>query len=244
MAYYLRICKVHNFKIENIYFVSDNISKNQDGVHFCGDVKHGTVKNIRALSYGQTSDDLIALNADDAIDRVENYDLCRDTIEDITFENIFAENCHTIVRILSVTAEIKNIHFKNVFGGFRCYAINADAARYCRTPLFKEEDYPDGVGRISNITFENFTCFPVLNPDRTKKSPHTALAFESHMENFSISNFRYVCSDEDKKKCSALRVRNLTNGKICADGKEYLLQEKSDLLTLEDFKTLSVNKIK
>ncbi|MBQ9107053.1 MAG: hypothetical protein IJY56_04090 [Clostridia bacterium] len=163
VTYYVRLCKVHNFQIENIDFLCDSFGANQDGLHFGGDVRHGKVKNIRALSYGQTNDDMIALNADDSIERVENLDLCRDTIEDITFENIFTESCHTIIRMLSLTPEIKNIRFKNVFSGFRCYAINADAARYCRTPLFNESDYPNGVGKISDIHIENFTCYPVLS---------------------------------------------------------------------------------
>ena len=132
VTYYVRMCRVHHFSIENIDFVSDTFGVNQDGLHIGGDVRHGTVRNIRALSYGQTNDDMIALNADDSIERVENFDLCRDTIEDISFENIFTECCHTIIRMLSVTAEIKNIRFKNIFGGFRCNAINADAARYSR----------------------------------------------------------------------------------------------------------------
>ena len=135
VTFYVRMCKVHNFTIEDISFVCDNFGANQDGLHFGGDVKHGIVKNIRALSFGQTNDDMIALNADDCIERVENLDLCCDSIEDITFENIYAENCYTIIRMLSVTSEIKNIHIKNVYAGFRAIAINADGARHCATPL-------------------------------------------------------------------------------------------------------------
>ena len=246
VTFYVRLCKVHNFKIENIDFTSDFFGANQDGLHFGGDVRHGTVKNIRALTYGQTNDDMIALNADDCIERVENLDLCRDTIEDIVFENIFTENCHTIIRMLSVNAEIKNLKFKNVYGGFRCNAINADAARYCKTPLFSESEYPLGVGKISNVHFENFTCYPVTSlPEGfggTNFVPGTALMFESYMDNFQITNFKYICDKETAESCPALSAKNLCGEKILADGKEYLLKEKSDTVTIADFHDLLINK--
>ena len=243
VTYYVRMCKVHNFVIEDISFVCDIFGKNQDGLHFGGDVKHGNVKNIRALSFGQTNDDMIALNADDSIERVENLDLCRNSIEDITFENIYTENCHTIIRMLSVTAEIKNIRIKNVYGGFRCNAINADAARYCLTPLFKEEDYPNGVGKINDIYIENFVCFPVFDLPQdfggTKSNPETALKLESHMNNFNIRGFKYVVNES--KNCQALMGTNLINEKISADGVDYYLNKKDDILKIKNLKNLTIN---
>lgn len=236
VTYYVRMSRVHHFVIEDIDFVSDHVGQNQDGLHFGGDVKHGSVKNIRALSYGQTNDDMVALNADDSIERVENLDLCRDNIEDITFQNIFAENCHTIIRMLSVTAQIKNIRFKNIYGGFRCNAINADAARYCRTPLFKEEDFPQGVGLIQDVKIENFVCFPILGNAR---NPQTALKLESYMDKFEIRGFQYIT--EHESACPALMARNLIDQKICADDKEYMLKQKEDAVTIGDFKDLTID---
>ena len=154
VTYNIRMAKIDGFTIENISFVSDNYGVNQDGLHFNGEVRHGKVKNIRALSYGQTNDDLIALNADDSMERVENFGMVRGDIEDIDFEDLFAENCHTVIRILSTTAVIRNIRIKNVYGGYRCFAVNADGARYCRTPLFKEEEFPKGCGKIENFVIE------------------------------------------------------------------------------------------
>ena len=247
VTYYVRLGKVHHFEIENIDFVCDAFGANQDGLHCSGDVKHGTVKNIRALSFGQTNDDMVALNADDSVERVENLDLLRDTIEDITFENIFTQNCHTIIRMLSVTAEIKNIRFKNVYGGFRCNAINADAARYCMTPLFEEQDYPNGVGKISNISIENFACFPVLDLPQgfggTKAVPKAALRIEAHMDNFHISNFQYFCDAAAAEKCPAAKFTNLCDTAIRADDQEYMLKTKADLIDIHTFQEISVNKI-
>lgn len=245
VTYNIRMSRLHNFTIEDISFVSDNFGVNQDGLHFGGDVKHGKVRNIRALSYGQTNDDLIALNADDSIERVENLDLVRDDIEDISFENIYAENCHTIIRILSITAAIRNIAFKNVYGGFRCNAINADAARYCRTPLFKDEDHPIGVGIVENVSIENFTCYPVTDTPAdwkgTKAKPKTAILLESNANNFNIKDFRMI--KHKGNTVSALKAANIVSHKIIADGTDYFLNEKSDTVTLEGFKDLKVLKI-
>ena len=246
VTYYVRMSGVHHFTIENIDFVSDTFGVNQDGLHIGGDVRHGRVKNIRALSFGQTNDDMVALNADDSIERVENLDLCRDAIEDITFENIYTENCHTIIRMLSVTAPIRDIHFRNVYGGFRCNAINADAARYCRTPLFNEDAYPQGVGEICNVTFENFTCFPVLQLPQgfggTQGVPRVALTMEAHMDHFTINNFHYPDDPQVTARCPALRVANLTNARVTADGTVHTIRKKEDVVQVERFENLSVCK--
>lgn len=245
VTFYLRLGKVHNFLIENVDLISDSFGKNQDGLHFSGDVRDGKVKNIRALSFGQPNDDLLALNADDCVERVENLDLSRDAIENITFENIFAQNCHSIIRMLSISAPIRNLKFKNIYGGFRCNAINADAARYCKTPLFEEDEYPQGVGAISDIYFENFTCFPVLElPEgfggsRVGRPPVTAIQLETHADNFVIENFKYVTKNND---CPALSIKNVTDMQINADGTEHYVNEKSTKLIIDNFKRLNITK--
>lgn len=244
-TYYVRMSRLHGFEIEDISFVSDHFGRNQDGLHFGGDCRHGTVKNIRALSYGQTNDDLIALNADDSIVRVENRDLVRDDIEDITFENLYAESCHTIIRLLSVTAAIRNVHFKNVYGGFRCYAVNADGARYCATPLFAEEDAPHGVGCIENVTIENFTCYPAKAPEAcvadgmTQSGTNAAIQVESNTDAFEIRNFRVI--GDVPADFTALQLRNLENHSVYADGVLYTVHEKGETLNLMQFTDLRIN---
>lgn len=231
VTFYVRMSRVHDFVIENVDFVSDRPGWNQDGLHFGGDVKHGTVRNLRALSDGQTTDDMIAFNADDSIVRVENRGLVRDGIEDITVENVYARQCHTIFRMLSVDAPIRNIRICNVYAGYRCYGINADAARYCRTPLFAEEEYPAGCGRLENIVIENFTCIPAGDTP--------AIALESMADGVEIRNFRMICPDG---KANALEAKNLVGQKVIADGEEHLLQEKTDVLKMNDFTSLRLEK--
>ena len=245
-TYYVRMNRIDNFEIEDISFVSDRLGWNQDGLHFGGSVRHGKVKDIRALSYGQTNDDMIALNADDSIERIENLDLCRAAIEDITFENIYSENCHCIIRMLSVTAPIRNIRFKNVFGGYRNYAINGDGARYCRTPLFREDEFPEGAGCIENIEIDNFKCYPVKSPlpswEGTKGDCRVGLKLETRLHNFRISNFSFV-QEESGEKCIALEMRNTPNQQITADGVVYETQDKNDVVSIEKFRELKIDRI-
>ena len=64
-------------------------------------MRNGLIEDIRAEN-GQTNDDLLALNADDSIVRLENRDILRGPIENLTFRNIHAENCYTAIRLLNV----------------------------------------------------------------------------------------------------------------------------------------------
>ncbi len=242
-TFFIRISRVEDFLIENIDFSSDEFAYNQDGIHFGGNVRRGLVKNIRALTRGQTNDDMIALNADDCVERVENFDLSRAAIEDITFENIYAENCYTVVRVLSVTAPIKNIIIKNVYAGYRNYVINADGARYCRTPLFNEKDYPAGVGCISNFVMENVVVHPITENIPNKNvaalsDPTYAVRLESLCQNFTIKNFRFT---NNNANIYAFLATNVTDTHILADKNEYDLSNKKDKLLLNDFQRLTVN---
>ena len=244
VTYYVRMARVHDFVIENVDFVSDVPGWNQDGIHFGGDVKHGTVRNIRALSDGQTSDDMIAFNADDCMTRVENRDLVRDGIEDITVENVFARQCHSIFRMLSVDAPIRNIRIRNVYAGYRGFGINADAARYCRTPLFTEEDYPKGCGRLENIVIENFTCIPSAGNVGNWNGENVAgaaIKLESMADGVEIRNFRIIAGALAEMP-PALDAKNLVGQKILSDGEEYLLREKTDTLKIENFTHLWLEK--
>ena len=229
VTYNIRMAKIDGFTIENISFVSDDFGENQDGLHFNGEVRHGKVKNIRALSYGQTNDDLIALNADDSMERVENFGMVRGDIEDIVFEDLFAENCHTVIRMLSTTAAIRNIKIRNIYGGYRCFAINADGARYCRTPLFKEDEFPKGCGRIENVVIENMTCIS------TSDMENPAVCIESLCDGFVIKGFHF-----DGKGKNALQIRNVTDTALTADGNDAYISGKDRTFILSDFENLTI----
>ena len=246
-TYYTRLSRVEDFVIENVDLVSDFFGHNQDGLHFGGGVRHGRVRNLRALSIGQTNDDMIAFNADDSVERVENLDLVRDAIEDITVENVFAVNCYTVIRMLSVDAPIRNIRIAGVYAGYRNYVVNGDGARYCKTPLFREEDRPDGVGRIENVLIEDLTCYPVLRkPDNMvagQVDPTYAVRLECLADNFVINRFKKLGVAGDAGTY-ALLATNVVGMRVEADGEEYILSGKSDRAELLRFESLRVDRVK
>ena len=233
LTYNIRMARLDGFVIDNVAFLSDAPAHNQDGLHFNGEVRHGRVRNIRALSYGQTNDDLIALNADDSMERVENVGMVRGPIEDVVFENLYAENCHTLIRLLSVTAPIRNITIRNVYGGFRCYAVNADGARYCRTPLFRDEQEPAGIGCLENICIDGLTCYYT-----GQDASQPAILMESRGKNVQIHNFRMIKSNLGNP---AFQAGNIPGTEIAADGTCCTLADKQQRLQLESFQNLVMN---
>ncbi|MBO4513312.1 MAG: hypothetical protein J5746_11150 [Victivallales bacterium] len=202
VVYNIRFGRVSNFLIRDIGFFSDTPGFNQDGLHFSGYCRNGLVENITALTEGQTNDDMLALNADDSIERLENRGLMRGPIENLTFRNVFAEDCHTAIRMLSVTAPIRNIRFENIRCGCRCYAINMDAARYCRTPLFDDKDYPNGVGDISNIVIDGMEVW------KTHERDTPLVCNETNSDNVTVRNFRRAIERDRRPDVPTVVTRN------------------------------------
>lgn len=58
---------------------------------------------------------MLALNADDCMTRLENLDLLRGPIENLSFKNIFADDCYTGIRMLSVKAGESEIRTIGIF---------------------------------------------------------------------------------------------------------------------------------
>ena len=156
LCYYLRFCESEDVKIENIIFESEDLHINQDGVHLAGFCRRFTIRNLRGKG-GSPGDDFIALNADDCLTRQESFDMVNGPQSDILIENISADECHCFLRILSVESPVENVTVRNVSGFCRGTAVNMDAARYCRVPLFGPDDEicKNGVGRLENVLIEN-----------------------------------------------------------------------------------------
>ena len=223
VVYFIRMCMLENFEIHDIGFQSDIIENNQDGLHFNGFVKNGLVENIRAITKGETNDDLIALNADDAMNRLENTGMVCGPIENIVFRNLYAEDCHTAIRMLSFVSPIRNIRFENVVAGCRAFAINMDAARYCRTPLFKEEDFSEGVGCVENIEIDGLKVW-CSTPGERK----ALIDCENRVKNFVIRNFVRDSNADQAPEVATLVIDKTPGVRILAkDGEKTLLDKTS-----------------
>lgn len=203
-AYYSRLTRVRNFVIETLRFDSDNVRPNNDGVHLGGNCRCGTIRNLRGLRPGVTGDDMVPLNADDALQRTEVRGMTNGPIEDIEIDGLEAEDCHSFVRLLSVRSPIRNVRIANVTGTCEVSAINADAARGCRVPLFDESDpsYAEGVGLLENIEARNF---------RVAKSRANGIALvrlETRMRNLTVSGFRRMTERDQDPDAPVLSVRH------------------------------------
>ena len=107
------------FTVENIVFdfnLANPRPANMDGVHVDGNSHYGTIRNIKGKCY----DDLVALNADEGSDG---------SISHIDVDGLYAEDCHSAVRLLNRKHKVTNIHIRNVFGSFYQYVIGI--TKYC-----------------------------------------------------------------------------------------------------------------
>jgi hypothetical protein len=233
-CYYICLCKVENFLIEDIRFETMHLSGNQDGVHLAGFCKNGIIRRLSA-SPKSPNDDFIALNADDIFTRQEASNLVSGPIENIVIDGLDAKECHSFVRINSLTAHVNNISINDLRGACRAFVINMDAARYCRTPMFKDEDYPDGIGNAENITISNVhTC---------SVGPCKGLfCLETLVKNFTARNFSYDFANAASPNCPAVFIGKISDEKVYISGlDESQAEELQDLSACKLLKVETVS---
>lgn len=214
-AYFTRFCETDGFLIENITFTATRPCSNNDGIHLGGFCQNGIIRNLRASTPDTPNDDMVALNADDCVTRVENLDLKCGFIRNILIDGLWADSCHSFLRMLSVDSEIKNIHVNNVNGGFRAMALNMDAARYCRTPLIKKDDprFTEGVGCVENVFISDMNVYAL-----TENKDRAFICLESNMKNFRINNFKRSKLYDAPGSGYTVRVRNIGGSCIILEG--------------------------
>ncbi len=101
------------FTIENIVFDFNDgnpIASNMDGIHLNGNCHFGVMRNLQGACY----DDLVALNA---------HEGSGGDITHIEIDGIFAENCHSAVRLLTDDHRVSHVTISNVFGTYYQYCI-------------------------------------------------------------------------------------------------------------------------
>ena len=223
VGYYIRLGRVRGFEIRDIRLASELQGPNQDGVHLSGFCRDGLVENVRAATRGQTNDDLLAFNADDSIQRQENRGLTCGPIENIVCRNIFAEDCHTAIRMSSITSPIRRIRIENLQAGCRYFALNMDGLRYCRSPLFVEDGVPNGVGNVSDVVITNMTAFY----SGTARDPLALIDIEQHCDGVELVDFSRPMDRDALPGRPTLLVRNLTRQTVTADGSVTRLTDKS-----------------
>lgn len=125
---------VSYFTVEDITFdfnYGNPNAINMDGIHLDGNCHYGVIRNLKGACY----DDLVALNADEG---------SNGPITNIQIDGIFAEKCHSAVRLLTMRNPVEKIHISNVYGTYYQYAFSF--TRYRTVP---------GDGYFDAITIDN-----------------------------------------------------------------------------------------
>ncbi len=126
--------RISYFTVENIVFdynYGNPNPVNMDGIHCNGNCHYGLIRNCKGACY----DDLVALNA---------HEGSRGPITNIQIDGLFAEDCHSAVRLLTVENDVKNIHISHVYGTYFQYCIGL-------TKFYPGET----TGRYAGITLEH-----------------------------------------------------------------------------------------
>ncbi len=213
-AYHVRLTQVRGFEVERIRFSATRVRNNNDGIHLGGHCEDGLIRDIKGLHYGVTGDDMIALNADDALLRTEVKGMTCGPIRNIRIEDIAAEGCHSFVRLLSVVSPIENVSIRGVRGTCEVAAINCDGARGCRVPVFDEKSppFPDGVGFLCNIDAADFRVA------KSHANDIALLRLETRMENFRVANFVRDLAADQAPATPTLRMRHVSAQGVVING--------------------------
>jgi polygalacturonase len=153
-AFSVRLGEVEDFLVEDIVLDHRVVRPNQDGIHVGGFSERGVIRRIRALAPNTPNDDMVALNADDDVERVLNLGMRRGPIRNVLVEDLQAQGAYNFVRILSAGAPVEHITVRRVTGSCRFYAVNLNSWRF-----------PPGTGDIRNVRLEQFrVAKTVMNP--------------------------------------------------------------------------------
>jgi polygalacturonase len=223
-AYFTRFTRVRDFRIQGVRFQITHVTGNQDGIHCCGYCENGHIHDIKAFGRYTTGDDLIALNADDALLRSELLGAEAGPIRNLHVSDVQAEDCHSLIRLASVWSEISDIDIRGVYGGCRNYAVNADGLRYCRVPLFDAGDpaYAQGVGLLRNVRLADAEVYS------TADSGVALFCLESRMDGFSMERVRRCLSRDANRSFPLVAMQNVVQDCVVAEYRESAADRDGD----------------
>lgn len=204
-AYYLRLGWAKNVVVERIQLQATRTSPNQDGIHLGGHCEDVRIEEIVAHGLTTPNDDMVAINADDAIFRPECNGVPRGPIRRVRVRHLRADDCHSFVRLASVDHEISDVEIDDVAGGCQVCAVNVDALRYCRTPIFKNTDpgRENGVGSLRRVRLSRFNVF------KSARQEAALLRLESRMPSLDLRDFRRDRSRDVAPRVPTLRIRHV-----------------------------------
>jgi hypothetical protein len=141
---------------------------NMDGIHLSGNCHFGVIRNLKGSCY----DDMVALNADEGVPG---------PITDIQVDGLFANDCHSAVRLLSAEYPVERISISNVYGTYYQYCIGV-------TKYYEGTNgYFDGIV-LKNIFASKAPRHTVYRKDGTKVYPFIWIQGGLTVKNLTIEN--------------------------------------------------------
>jgi len=177
-SFSIRVGEAEDFVIDDIAFDQSRPRPNQDGVHIGGHSRRGVVRRLRVTSPSGTHDDMVALNADDDVERPFNVGMRCGPIGDIVVSDLRADRAYTFVRLLSHEHAISNVLVENVAGGCSTQAINADRWRF-----------PAGGGCLRDVLVRGMA----IRRHGEKRDP--LILVQSRIHHFVIRDFQRLDDD-------------------------------------------------
>ena len=214
-TYHFRATQIGRFLVEHVRFHSTNPRPNNDGIHLGGNCSDGIIRHLRGLGPGAPSDDLVALNADDALERIECQGKTRGSIRNLTIHDLRADQCHSFVRILSTDSPIEHIDISGIRGGCTESALNMDGARGCRVQVFDAADpkYARGVGDCRDIRVGDIVVFKA-----TANSRSPLIRLQQRVDGLTLTGFRRDTSRDGSPAAPTLDARFLDRFRLHLEG--------------------------
>ena len=217
---------VESFTVEDITFdfnYGNPWPINMDGVHLSGNCHFGVIRNLK----GRCFDDLVAINADECDPG---------PVTDVQVDGLFANDCHSAVRLLSANYPVERISIGNVYGTYYQYCIGI-------TKYYEGND-----GYFDGIVLKNIFASKSLNNPiyRQGSKVYPVIWFQSGLlvKNISIEN---VFRKENSVAIETIGIdKNTTIENMSVNNmvQENLLPEKFPLIfnrgTIENFYTGSL----
>jgi len=200
-AFSIRVGEVEDFTIEEIVFDHPVSRPNQDGVHVGGYSFRGQIRRLKAITPRTTNDDMVALNADDDVERVLNLGMRRGPIRDITVDGLEAPDVYTFVRLLSVDQPVEQVRITGIRGGCRFHVLNINNWRF-----------PPGVGAIRDVRIAD--C--AVRKTATGKGWDSQMDIALAVDDFEVGDYRVEPGGH--VEALVLTIRNDTRQRVTLDG--------------------------
>jgi len=190
-SYGIEFCHADYVLVDDIsfdYVACNPIFLNMDGVHLDGFCHHFKISNLRGTCY----DDLVALNANDGQCAPEEG-----PIHDITIDGVYADYCHSAVRLLSTGAPLERVTIRNVHGNFYTYAVGL-------THFFPQR----GRGWMNDIVISDIFAAKVFSPDNIGRTSRVGypLVFVQKLLDVGNLTIRNLVRDERNISIPSIRV--------------------------------------